>query len=209
MDWIQSSDVIPMFPTLAWKFQIKEEMRPAVEAAMLAVVEKERPEVALNQASSGWQSARDLHVRKELAAFVAYVDRAAASILRFLRVESGSLVFTGCWANTLPSGAAHGMHAHPNNFLSGVYYVRTAIGANTINFHDPRVQTGIIRPPVVELTAENADLVVVTVADGTLLLFPSWLPHSVETNRSCADRISISFNLMFRSFAEEVAPPLW
>jgi hypothetical protein len=52
------------------------------------------------------------------------------------------------------------VHQHPNNFLSGVYYVRTHPGADTINFHDPRNQSGIIRPPVVELTAENIDQVV-------------------------------------------------
>jgi hypothetical protein len=52
------------------------------------------------------------------------------------------------------------MHLRPNNFLSGVYYVRTHSGADTTNFHDPRNHSGIIRPPVVELTAENTDQVV-------------------------------------------------
>ena len=37
-------------------------------------------------------------------------------------------------------GAAHGLHSHPNNFLSGVYYVRVPSGGDTINFHDPRSQ---------------------------------------------------------------------
>ncbi len=55
------------------------------------------------------------------------------------------------------TGAGHGMHSHPNNFRSGVYYVQTHEGADSINFHDPRPQTGIIRPPVTGLTAENTD----------------------------------------------------
>ena len=76
------------------------------------------------------------------------------------------------------------MHHHPNNFLSGVYYVRTHPGADTINFHDPRNQSGIIRPPVVELTAENTDQVVVRVKDGTMLVFPAYLQHSVDANAS-------------------------
>ena len=57
------------------------------------------------------------------------------------------------------TGAGHRMHSHPNNFLSGVYYVQTHEGADSINFHDPRPQTGIIRPPVTGLTAENTDQV--------------------------------------------------
>ena len=73
------------------------------------------------------------------------------------------------------------IHHHPNNFLSGVYYVQVRAGADAINFHDPRPQTAIIRPPVTELSAENVDQVVVGVKDGTLLLFPAYLEHSSQT----------------------------
>ena len=76
------------------------------------------------------------------------------------------------------------MRQHANNFLSGVYYVRTHPGADTINFHDPGNQTGIIWPPVVELTAENTDRAVVRVKDGTMLVFPAYLQHSVDASAS-------------------------
>ncbi len=106
-------------------------------------------------------------------------------------------------------GTAHPIHNHPNNFLSGVYYLRTHEGADTVNFHDPRSQTGIIRPPVTELTAENTDQVVVKVSDGTLLMFPSWLPHPVDANGSDETRISVSFNVMFSGYTERMSKPLW
>ena len=79
----------------------------------------------------------------------------------------------------------------------------------TVNFHDPRGQTAIIRPPVTELTAYNTDQVVVEIGTGTLLVFPAWLPHSVDANRSENPRISVSFNIMFASFAETMGEPLW
>ena len=75
--------------------------------------------------------------------------------------------------------------------------------------HDPRVQSGIIRPPVVELTAENTDQVVVRVKDGTMLVFPAYLQHSVDASASEAERISISFNILFSSFTENLSKPLW
>jgi uncharacterized protein (TIGR02466 family) len=100
-------------------------------------------------------------------------------------------------------------HTHPNNFLSGVYYVRVHPGADTVNFQDPRRQTHVIRPPVVELTGETTDQVVVRVANGTLLMFPSWLEHSVDANDSEEERISVSFNVMFSRFAETMSKPLW
>ena len=65
------------------------------------------------------------------------------------------------------------------------------------------------KPTVTELTAENTDQVVVEVSDGTLLLFPSWLPHSVNASASDETRISVSFNLMFPAYTETMSKPLW
>ena len=130
-------------------------------------------------------------------------------VLDYLRIGEVAFEITGCWANVNAPGVAHRMHSHPNNFLSGVYYVRVPRGGDTINFHDPRSQTGILRPPVVELSADNTDQVVVLVGEGTVLLFPAWLPHSVDANRGDRDRISVSFNVMLSRYAAELGKPLW
>jgi len=66
----------------------------------------------------------------------------------------------------------------------------------------------MIRPPVIELTSQNTDQVV-TVSDGMLLMFPSYLAHSVAPIASDKLRISISFNLMFSLYAEQLSGPLW
>ncbi len=204
-----SSDVLPMFPTLVWKVQLQPALHAAIDAKLLAVLEQLRRDEAPLGAGEGWQSEQTLHRRAEFGELEACIGTLAKSVLRFLRVGYDALEITGCWANVLAPGAAHRVHAHPNNFLSGVYYLRAQPGADTISFHDPRPQTAIIRPPVVELTAENTDQVVVSVRGGTLLMFPSYLPHSVDSNRSDQDRVSISFNLMFAAFAEKVSKPQW
>lgn len=87
--------------------------------------------------------------------------------------------------------------------------MQTHPGTDTINFHDPRNQTGVIRPPVTQLTAENTDQVVVKVNNGTLLIFPSYLQQDVNRNSSDTERISVSFNLMFSSSAQQMSKPLW
>lgn len=207
--WVEASDVIPMFPTLVWKIQLKAEIHDAIDAKILAMLEGARrdlPEIGLGQ---GWQSDQMLHEREELRELISCIRNATKSILRFLRIGDDAFEITGCWATVLAKGAMHRAHSHPNNFLSGVYYVRTQPGADTINFHDPRHQASVIRPPVVELTAENTDQVVVRVTNGTLLLFPSYLEHSVDTNMSEEERISLSFNIMFSSFTEKLSRPLW
>ena len=101
------------------------------------------------------------------------------------------------------------MHGHPNNFLSGVYYVQTNPGTETVKFNDPRSRIAIIRPPVAELAAQSTDQVVVKVIEGTLLMFPALLWLSVSRDDSDAPRIRVSFNVMVPSFAGSRAEPLW
>ncbi len=205
----EATDVIPMFPTLVWKVQLTRSLHTTMDAKILAAIESMSQEAPEPGPGQGWQSDHNLHEREEFQDLVACVEKVAKGALRFWKIADNAIELTGCWANVLGQGAAHRLHHHPNNFLSGVYYVRTGPGADTINFHDPRNQTGIIRPPVVELTAENTDQVVVSVNNGTLLLFPAYLQHSVDANNSEIERVSISFNLMFSSFTKNLSKPLW
>jgi uncharacterized protein (TIGR02466 family) len=207
--WVASSDVLSIFPTLIWKFELAAEARAAVNGKLLEALETLRPSAGDMAPAHGWQSHRALHTLDALAELVSYIDDAVGAILRFLKIGYDACEITGCWANVNPPGAPHRMHSHPNNFLSGVYYVHTQPEADTINFHDPRLQTSIIRPPVTELTAANTDQVVVKVTPGSLLLFPAYLQHSVDPNGSREERISVSFNVMFSSFTENLSKPLW
>ena len=198
-----------MFPTFVWKISLKAELRDAMDAAILAALAGMRRDLPALEPGQGWQSEQTLHQRAEFLELIACVSHVARTILGFLRIGQQAFEITGCWATVLATGAMHRIHSHPNNFLSGVYYVRVHPGADTINFHDPRSQTRIIQPPVYELTAGNTDQVVVKVMNGNLLMFPSYLEHSVDANTSSEERISISFNVMFSSFAQSLSKPLW
>jgi uncharacterized protein (TIGR02466 family) len=202
-------EVVRLFPTFVWKTRLLPAQYEAINAAIhreLGEMRRGEPELAPGES---WQSGHGLHRIEALGELVACFESAAEAVLGFLKIGYGALQITGCWATVSAPGAAHRIHSHPNNFLSGVYYVQVGEGAETINFHDPRPQSGILRPPVSELTAYNTDQVVVRVEDGMLLLFPSWLPHSVAANASNRLRISASFNLMFRDYAEYLSKPLW
>src|SRR2546423_2076736 len=207
--WSETSDVMPMFATLVWKVELEARLREAIGAQALAAIARLRRDLPPLAPGQGWQSVQSLHELDDFRDLVACVHRVAPGILRFLKIGYDAYQITGCWATVLSRGAAHPIHQHPNNFLSGVYYVRTHRGADTINFHDPRNQTGIIRPPVVELTAPNTDQVVVRVRSGELVMFPSYLQHSVDANMSGEQRISVSFHLMFSSFTKKPSKPPW
>jgi len=204
------STVHSLFPTLVWEARLARDAYAPLNDAILRQLAALRGGAPDPPAGAGSQSSVTLHRNEELAPLVAAIERLAKGVLEFLRIgECEAPRITGCWANVNAPGAAHRMHSHPNNFLSGVYYVQVPQGANTVNFHDPRPQAAVLRPPVTELGAQNTDQVVVRVAAGTLLLFPAWLAHSVDPNASGETRVSVSFNLMFPRFAETLAQPLW
>ncbi len=205
----EASDVLRLFPTFVWKAQVVPSVRQGIEDDVLAKLDQMRRDAGEPAPGRGWQSEKDLHNLDEFRRLVACIHDAAESVLEFLKTGDGAFEITGLWANMNPKGVAHPVHSHPNNFLSGIYYVCTHEGADTVNFHDPRPQTGIIRPPATELTAENTDQVVVKVSDGALLMFPSWLPHSVDASASDETRISVSFNVMPSAYTERMSKPLW
>ena len=205
----ESAEVISLFPTLVWKQQLSGAEHAAHRASVVGILRTGSSPLPALSPGESWQSETTLHLCPELRPLVTRFERIARAALASLHIGAASFQVTGCWANANAPGASHPIHHHPNNFLSGVYYIRVGPGANTINFHDPRPQTGIIRPPVTELSAQNTDLVVVPVKDGTLLLFPAYLEHSVGPNESADLRISVSFNVMFTEYTEKMSPPLW
>jgi len=207
--WIEDSEVLSIFPTCVWKTRLTSDFRRRINSKILKLIGLIKPDLAEIPPGGSWQSAQDLHHYEQFADLNSCIHNMAQTILRFLKIGDNEIEITACWMNINASGASHPIHSHPNNFLSGIYYVNTHPGADTVNFHDPRSQTGIIRPPVTELTSQNTDQVVVKVRDGMLLMFPSYLAHSVAANESDKLRISISFNLMFSFFAERVSRPLW
>jgi uncharacterized protein (TIGR02466 family) len=208
-NWIDESDILSIFPTFVWKIQSSPEFHQNVKSKILKALNQLNPDLSDIPLGSSWQSNQQLHKSEEIIELVSRINTTAKTVLRFLKVSYDAVEITGCWANVNSTGASHAIHSHPNNFLSGVYYVQVQPGADTVNFHDPRPQTSIIRPPVTELTSQNTDQVVVKVNNGTLLMFPAYLSHSVSRNESGQSRISISFNLMFSLFAENLSEPLW
>jgi uncharacterized protein (TIGR02466 family) len=205
---LDAAEILHLFPTFLWRADLKPaEFEPLNAALLQRLVEIGAP---LNGLRSGqnWQSDHGLQDDPRLASLMEVVMAASQNLLTYLKIDV-PLAVTGCWANVNAPGTGHRLHSHRNNFLSGVYYVQVQDQADTINFFDPRPQAGVIRPQTSQSTAENTEVASLRITNGTLLLFPAWLPHAVDINRSQRPRISLSFNLMFRDFAERMGRPNW
>ena len=204
---IDKQEVQELFPTPLWVVDLQPAAAAELNGKLKAEIERliaPRPKVP---AGSNWQTQQDLHTRPAFADFIKLLEIAARGVARFLQVDQYPMSVTGCWANINPPGAYHPMHNHPNNYLSGVYYVAVPDASSRIVFQDSRPQVIVPKPrQYSRITASGADA---QCKAGRLLIFPAWLRHTVPANQGNADRISISFNLMFDKFSETMAAPLW
>ena len=102
---------------------------------------------------------------------------------------------TQSWLNVNKPGESHHKHCHPNSLISGVFYVSSGRD-DKIDFYDPNSSTSVISVEVAEFNLWNSEGWFFNVASNDLILFPSWLQHSVKKNeKASTDRISISFNV--------------
>ena len=99
------------------------------------------------------------------------------------------------WAIINTGGSANLRHQHGNSTISGAYYVRAPINSGDIVFYDPRPAPVYSHPNVVNPNILNAQVNSITPKEGALVLFPSYLDHSVNENQSKEERIVISFNI--------------
>lgn len=199
----------PLFATPVWGFDLPADQARSINADLLALLERWfTPRPALKPGET-WQTTHDLHERAEFAPLLPFVDASVTAALDALAVRDRAWVITGCWANVNPAGGFHPPHIHPNNLLSGVYYLQTPPSADAISFHDPRPQAHLIQPAASSVVPEMQSEIEIEAKPGRMLLFPSWLRHSVRPNYGNQERVSISFNVMLDDYAARNSAPMW
>ena len=110
----------------------------------------------------------------------------------------GEVEITNMWGNILrpQSQRAHAPHSHSNNFLSGVFYLKTSSNTSPIQFFDPRPQSSVLKPRKSGFNTLNSDMAEFQSETGWGVVFPSWLVHWVPETKD--ERISIAWNVIVR-----------
>jgi uncharacterized protein (TIGR02466 family) len=120
--------------------------------------------------------------------------------------EELEFYITQSWLNIIKPGQRHNRHWHSNSILSGVFYIK-CVEEDKIYFHDPSIQIKdrIAFSPK-EFNLWNSSSWFISIKTNDLLIFPSWLEHSVDKNiNATGDRISISFNIFVRGILGSTA----
>ncbi len=103
-----------------------------------------------------------------------------------------NLKITQSWTNYTENGQYHHKHAHPNSFVSGVFYIQATKEKDKIYFYKDGYEQ--IKFPPTEWNVWNSESWWFEVGTGDLVLFPSNLTHMVQTLDHDQTRISLAFN---------------
>lgn len=98
-----------------------------------------------------------------------------------------------CWVNVYEKGDGQEVHNHANSVVSGIYYVAAPEGSGELMFHSPMADN-MYEPPKSDLNPMNTPTTTLTPQAGMMILFRSWLRHSVMPSTGKGPRISIAFN---------------
>ena len=105
------------------------------------------------------------------------------------------LAITQSWCNYTEPGQFHHKHAHPNSYISGVFYVNADAEKDRIFFYKDGYQQ--LKLPPNDWNLWNSESWWFEAGTGGLVLFPSSLTHMVPNTESNETRISLSFNTFF------------
>jgi len=191
-----------LFPTPIYFKMVKDPQKlnkylfPLIKASS----KKDKSEKKTN-AGGGWHSSTDMHTKKEYNPLTDELFAMQHEIFKDYGMEAKPGL-GNMWANINYPGSYNIQHIHPNSQWSGVYYVKVPKNSGSLFVEDPRPGPNILLPRRVEGIPRGLWRVVVYPAvEGQMIMFPAWLPHSVEMNESKEKgekswRMSVSFNFI-------------
>ncbi|MEO1190803.1 MAG: TIGR02466 family protein [Pseudomonadota bacterium] len=202
--------LVPAFPTPVFTYRLPE--ADAVNAALMPTILAEEKRYASKGYSNfgGWHSGYSFEdwggppLQKILEA--AKTLAASATKQRLGEEDAPPPRWQiKCWANVIRRGNANNMHNHVGCYWSGAYYLEAGEAGQSesagglLVFHDPR--NGAVSLDLARARGGAETHPVVVPETGVLVLFPSWLTHSVTPYLGSGVRISVGVNLAISAAA--------
>jgi uncharacterized protein (TIGR02466 family) len=205
------TNILPAFTTPIGSYKVPNaaQINPVLEKAIL---EREAQASGMNRSNAGgWHSENDLLQWPELSG-IDLAESIQSSVMNMIAITAKTDKFTfqstiSSWANVNRKGSHNVVHNHAQSHWSGVYYVKSGEYneddirlAGSLTFYDPRGSVNMMRHPG---SCSDGIAIKIKPQDGDLIIFPSWLFHSVNPFTSDTLRISIAFNATIVNFEDK------
>lgn len=205
-DWLSELEVRYLFPTPVMVMTMPDasSLNAALKDAILA--RRASSDGVKRSNIHGWHSDSEMlrwagEAAKTLALRTLEV---CASRIEDVALKGGAPRFEfgiEMWANVSPPGASNQAHTHPGSLWSAVYYVDDGGDPDaSLVLIDPNYPLNRMIAPDLQFVGRSGEKFptqeLISPAPGRLVLFPSWLNHSVKPNNGPRDRISIAMNIL-------------
>ena len=191
-----------LFPTPVYTKMVKDpkKLNKYLYPLIKAWSKTDKGETKTN-AGGGWHSPTDMNFKKEYKPLTDELFIMQEAIYKDYGMAPKAAL-GNMWANLNNPGAYNKQHMHPNSQWSGVYYVKVPENSGNLFVEDPRPGPNIVMPRRVDgLPKALWRIVAYPPIEGQMIMFPAWLPHGVEINKSKekgekGSRVSVSFNFI-------------
>jgi len=185
-----------LFPSSVHSIEL--ENFPLVKERVVSYIYKEKekfPESVVKSNRGGWQSEDSYYTHDNI------LTQIVSGGLSYLGscYKFPEMLIKAIWININKKNNFNSLHNHPECDLSGVLWINIPKGSGNFEFASPHNFTA---SSVLKSYEENFKLDTYNYPgyrmypkEGSMLVFPSYLEHMVEPNKSDEDRISISFNI--------------
>ncbi len=184
------------FPTPIYIADIKHPtLNQELERDIIAWSKQDKGIVRTNV--QGWHSTTNMHELPQFKKLVDMLYECQRTVYQQEHYESEPFL-GNMWANINPPGGMNRAHQHPNSLWSGVYYIKAPKNCGDLKIDDPRASAAMFRPrqKAHKLPQRLYRETHYEPIDGRCIMFPSWLMHCVDPNKSNDIRISVSFNFL-------------
>jgi len=186
---------LDLFPVTLHKFS-NPDPRPS---EVISIIEEHQP----TQRSGDWSQWEEmrvqttdgvLHREPKLKFLIDWFRQCLNEYHEYYGLDCDRLDIAVCWGNKSSPGrkAAHHVHNHNLSYISAVYYITK--GSPTV-FLDPLASKGGTNMDINWSKNRQIEREVYP-EPGSLIMFPSWLPHCSRSHVGNEPRYTMSFNAL-------------
>jgi len=194
-----------LFPTQYWEVELKENIKELQNESYKIKKNDQEGVIKSNTGLNGYHS-KDIRNFENIPKINKLMFEIANCVNSIHQVNrKGKLNLANFWVNISGKGASNSPHVHSGNNYSGVFIIKIPkemSGGRFLfyrNFNDAALNSMAYMGQFKDdYKMQSYDYPIITIPpkENMLLVFPSWVPHAVETNLSDEDRISLSFNFI-------------
>ena len=194
----------PLFPCIVYKDEETTGFRSIRRELLDYVYNQEKTCPSGNKSNRGGYQTKNINFWEEDPTFKPYLKWLLLRLEEygnFMGYKKGSaLTIRSMWFNINGKGSYNAEHIHPQADLAGTLWIKTDSNLGDLKFVNPQLYQTFNQLSLQsdEISSENGNsyaTYALTPKEGSLVIFPAFLPHCVGINNYTKDRISLSFNL--------------